>query len=184
MIMRFLRENVVAAGLFVLVRVYLGWQWMNAGWHKITGETAFDATGFLNGAMGKPVLDKATNELVYPTYMAFIEHLALPNAKIINVLIPWGEFLVGAGLILGAFTTVAAFFALMMNFMFMFAGTVSTNPWFILVGMFILVAGANAGKFGLDYYIVPYLRHLIVMDKKDKGNKNKMLGGHTPTLQH
>ncbi|NIK79516.1 thiosulfate dehydrogenase [quinone] large subunit [Paenibacillus castaneae] len=160
MLMGWVRENKYAAGLLLLLRVYLGWEWMSAGWHKLTG--GFDASGFLKGAIGNPVVDKATNELIYPTFTAFVEHFALPNAKIINFMIPLGEFLVGLGLIIGALTTIAAFFGLLMNFMFMFAGTVSTNPWMILIGTIILVAGTNAGKFGLDYFVLPYLRKLFL----------------------
>ncbi|OBZ13593.1 DoxX family protein [Bacillus sp. FJAT-26390] len=158
MVIRWLSENKYAAGLMLLLRVYLGWQWLSAGWHKLGG---FDASGFLKGAIGNPVVDKATNELVYPTFTAFLEHVALPNAKIINVLIPLGECLVGLGLILGALTTAAAFFGLLMNFMFMFAGTVSTNPWLMLIGILVFAAGANAGKFGCDFFVLPYLRTLI-----------------------
>ncbi|WP_053372358.1 DoxX family protein [Paenibacillus sp. FJAT-27812] len=158
MVIRWLSENKYAAGLMLLLRVYLGWQWLSAGWHKLGG---FDASGFLKGAIGNPVIDKATNELVYPTFTAFLEHVALPNAKIINVLIPLGECLVGLGLILGALTTAAAFFGLLMNFMFMFAGTVSTNPWLMLIGILVFAAGANAGKFGCDFFVLPYLRTLI-----------------------
>ncbi|MVO98073.1 DoxX family protein [Paenibacillus lutrae] len=154
--MEFLRTNRYAAGLLLILRVYLGWKWMTAGWGKITG--GFDASGFIKGAVSKPVVDKATNELVYPTYHAFLENVALPGIGVFNTLVPWGEFLVGLGLILGALTTAAAFFGLLMNFMYMFAGTVSTNPWMILLGVFVVAAGANAGKFGVDYYLLPYLR--------------------------
>lgn len=156
MINTFLRENRIAAGILAVIRIYLGWSWMTAGWGKITG--GFDAAGFLNGALANPVADKATGAAVYPTFNAFIEGVALPNVGMINFLIPWGEFLVGLGLILGCLTTAAMFFGLMMNFMFMFAGTVSTNPWMILIGVVILAAGANAGKYGADYYVLPYLR--------------------------
>ncbi|MNW21798.1 hypothetical protein D3C71_2229140 [compost metagenome] len=48
-----------------------------------------------------------------------------------------------------------------MNFMFMFAGTISSNPWFILIGFIIITAGANAGRFGGDYYVLPFLRKHI-----------------------
>ncbi|WP_078550066.1 DoxX family membrane protein [Litchfieldia alkalitelluris] len=157
MINTFIRENTIAAGILAVIRVYLGWSWMTAGWGKITGG-GFDAAGYLNGALANPVADKATGAAVYPTYNAFIEGVALPNVGMINFLIPWGEFLVGLGLILGCLTTAAMFFGLMMNFMFMFAGTVSTNPFMILIGVIILAAGANAGKYGADYYVLPYLR--------------------------
>lgn len=158
MVTKWLSENKYAAGLMLVLRVYLGWQWLSAGWHKLGG---FDASGFLKGAIGNPVMDKATNELVYPTFTAFLEHVALPNAGIINFLIPVGECLVGLGLIVGALTTAAAFFGLLMNFMFMFAGTVSTNPWMLLIGIIVFIAGTNAGKFGIDYFALPYLRKLF-----------------------
>ncbi|HTG67927.1 MAG TPA: DoxX family protein [Candidatus Udaeobacter sp.] len=167
MVIRWLSENKYAAGFLLLLRVYLGWQWLSAGWHKLGG---FDASGFLKGAIGSPVVDRGTNELVYPTFTAFLEHFALPNAKIINVIIPFGEILVGIGLILGALTTTAAFFGLLMNFMFMFAGTVSTNPWLMLIGMLIFTAGANAGKFGCDFLVLPYLRKLLLRFRGDNGS--------------
>lgn len=154
--MKFWRENVYAAGFLTLLRLIVGWAWLDAGFHKL--KDGFDATGYLNNAVTNPVLDKATNELVYPTFTRFIEHAALPNVKLINVLIPIGEFLVGIGLIVGGLTAAAAFFGLVMNFMFLFAGTVSTNPWLVLLGFIVLLGGTNAGRFGLDYYLLPLLR--------------------------
>ncbi|MCQ6559164.1 DoxX family membrane protein [Paenibacillus mendelii] len=175
--MRFWKENVYAAGLLLILRVYLGWEWMTAGIHKLTG--GFDATGYLKGAVTNPVMDKATNELVYPTFTRFLEHFALPNAKLINFIIPIGETLVGLGLILGGLTAAAAFFGLLMNFMFLFAGTVSTNPWMLLLGGIILAGGLNAGKFGVDYYLLPLLRKLF--HKKDKnGGAAVHKGNKTP----
>lgn len=174
--MKWLRENSVASGLLAVLRLYLGWLWLEAGWGKITG--GFSAAGFLKGAVTNPVIDKGTGALVYPTFVKFMESFALPNVKLINILIPWGEFLVGLGLILGALTTAAMFFGLMMNFMFMFAGTVSSNPWYILLGVIILAAGANAGKFGLDYYILPYIRKM--MKNMFTGRKGGMTSGETP----
>jgi thiosulfate dehydrogenase (quinone) large subunit len=160
MIGKFWRENIYAAGLVTLIRLYLGWQWMHGGWEKITGGS-FDASGFLKNAIAKPVLESGTQTKLYPTYVSFLDNFALPNSGIFKVLIPWGEFLVGLGLILGCLTTVAMFFGLMMNFMFMFAGTVSSNPWYLLLGFIIITAGANAGKFGADFYVQPYLRKLL-----------------------
>jgi thiosulfate dehydrogenase [quinone] large subunit len=173
--MKWMRENVYAAGIFLIVRLYLGWEWATGGWHKLTG--GFDATGFIKGAVTKPVIDKATNELIYPTFTAFLEHFALPNATLFNVVIPLGELLVGLGLIVGALTTTAAFFGLLMNFMFMFAGTVSVNPWLILLGGIVLVAGTNAGKFGVDYYLMPLLRKLVNKFKKNRHHDHPAAGG-------
>lgn len=162
MIGKFWRENIYAAGLVTLIRLYLGWQWLHHGWEKITGGT-FDASGFLKNAIAKPVLESGTQNKVYPTYVSFLDNFALPNSGIFKVLIPWGEFLVGLGLVLGCLTTIAMFFGLLMNFMFLFAGTVSSNPWYVLIGFIIITAGANAGKFGADYYVQPYLKKLFKM---------------------
>ncbi|NOU95909.1 DoxX family membrane protein [Paenibacillus sp. LMG 31456] len=177
MLGKWLRENKYAAVILLFVRLYFGYEWLTHGWQKLTG--GFAAEGFLNNAVTKPVIDKATNELVYPTFTAFIQQFALPNVKIINFVIPLGEFLVGLGLILGVLTTAAAFFGLLMNFMFMFAGTVNTNPWFILIGGILFMAGANTGRFGLDHYLMPYLRKLFT-HKNDNTNRTAGTGtNHT-----
>ncbi|MCD9025532.1 DoxX family membrane protein [Cohnella silvisoli] len=156
MVMRWFKENVWAAVAVTLLRIYVGWQWIDAGWHKLTG--GFDASGFLKGAVGKPVADHATKEVLFPNYTYFLNHFALPNVKLINILIPCGEFLIGLGLILGGLTLTAAFFGMLLNFMFLMAGTVSTNPWLLMLGVIVFTAGANARRFGLDAYLLPLLR--------------------------
>jgi thiosulfate dehydrogenase (quinone) large subunit len=154
MLIKFLRENTISAALFAAIRIFLGYQWMTAGFHKITG--GFDASGFLKGAIANPV--KGPDGIVYGGWVSFLEGFAVPNADLFNVLVPWGEFLVGLGLILGCLTTAAAFFGVVMNFAFMLSGTISHNPTDIIMGVLIMVAGYNAGKFGLDRYVVPFFR--------------------------
>lgn len=155
---QYLRENKVVAGLLTVLRVYLGFAWMTAGWGKITGG-GFDAAGFLKGAIANPVA--GPDGIVYGWYVSFLEGVALPNVDLFNILVPWGEFLVGLGLILGCLTTAAAFFGVLMNFSFLLAGTVSHNPTDILMGVIILAAGFNAGRFGLDYYVAPMVRKVL-----------------------
>jgi thiosulfate dehydrogenase (quinone) large subunit len=157
MLVKFLRENTISAALFAALRIFLGYQWMTAGFHKITG--GFDASGFLKGAIANPV--KGPDGIVYGGWVSFLESFAIPNADLFNVLVPWGEFLVGLGLILGCLTTAAAFFGVVMNFAFMLSGTISHNPTDIIMGVLIMVAGYNAGKFGLDRYVVPFFSKSI-----------------------
>lgn len=154
---QFLRENKVAAAILTVLRIYLGYEWLTAGFHKITG--GFDASGFLKGAIANPVKGP-DGSVVYATYVGFLKHFALPNAHVFNVIVPWGEFLVGLGLILGCLTTAAVFFALVMNFSYVMAGTVSSNPLDILLGVIILAAGFNAGRIGLDRWIIPFVRKM------------------------
>ncbi|WP_127530357.1 DoxX family protein [Paenibacillus kobensis] len=158
MVMRFFKQNVWAAVAITLLRIYVGWTWLTHGFDKL--KDGFDATGFLNNAINKPVVDKATSEVLFPNYTYFIEHFALPNVKVINFLIPLGEFLIGLGILVGGLTLTAAFFGMLLNFLFMFAGTVSTNPWLLLLGFVIFTAGTNAERFGLDAFLLPLLRKI------------------------
>lgn len=153
MIVRWLRESAVASWLLLLIRLYVGYKWLTSGWGKVTG--GFDAAGFLAGALEK---SSGENPTVQSWWATFLEHFALPNVGLFNVLVPYGEMLVGLGLIFGAFTWLAAFFGMVMNFAFLFSGTVSTNPLLLLLEIFIVVAGSNAGRIGLDYFIMPYFR--------------------------
>ncbi|MFD1953446.1 DoxX family membrane protein [Paenibacillus thailandensis] len=164
----------------MLLRVYLGWQWLEAGWHKLNG--GFDASKFLANAVQYPVADKTTEAVLFPNYTYFLEHVVLPNVKLINFFIPVGEFLIGIGLIVGGLTLAAAFFGMMLNFLFLFAGTVSTNPWLLLLGFIVFAAGTNAGRIGLDYYLLPLLRSgwAKVTAHKGKAFRN---GGHKPLLR-
>jgi thiosulfate dehydrogenase (quinone) large subunit len=150
----FLRENKIAAGILLAIRLFLGFAWMTAGWGKLTG--GFDASGYLKNAIANPVTGPDGNA-VYSWYVNFLESFALPNIELFNFIVPLGEFLVGLGLILGALTTAAAFFGLVMNFSFFLAGTVSHNPTDIFLGAIILFAGYNAGRYGLDRWIVPFM---------------------------
>ncbi|RSK26838.1 DoxX family protein [Bacillus sp. HMF5848] len=169
MIVKWLRENNIAAGLMVVFRLYLGYAWLTAGWNKIVG--GFDASGYLKGAVGKATGD---HPAVQGWWASFLEGFAIPNVGLFNFLVPWGEFLVGIALILGIFTTFSALMGIVMNFAFMFSGTTSTNPQLTLLTIFILVAGANAGKFGLDYYVLPYIRKIFKKDTSNSAVTNKI----------
>ncbi len=158
-----LRGNKVAAGILTVLRLYLGYTFFTAGFHKLTG--GFDASGFLKGAIAHPVTGP-TGGMEYGWYVSFLKSFALPNVDIFNFVVPVGEVLIGLGLILGCLTTAAVFFALVMNFSFFLAGTVSSNPTDILLGFIILTAGYNAGHFGLDRWVIPFIRRTVF-----KGNQ-------------
>ncbi len=160
---KFLRENKIAAAILTVLRLYLGYSWFTAGFHKLTG--GFDAAGFLKGAIANPVKGP-DGAVVFGWYVDFLKHFALPNVDVFNFIVPWGETLIGLGLILGCLTTTAMFFGLVMNFSFFLAGTVSHNPRDIFLGFIILTAGYNAGRVGLDRWVVPFFRK---MSKKENG---------------
>ena len=90
-----------------------------------------------------------------------------------NTIVPLGEFLVGLGLILGCLTTAAMFFGLIMNFSFFMAGTVSHIPTDLFFGAILLFAGFNAGKFGLDRWVIPFIRKMTTKDNRVLSEKLK-----------
>ena len=155
MFVKFLREHVIASYLLLILRIYVGWEWVQAGWEKITGDTAFDSAKFLQAAV-----KKATGEhpAVQNWWASFLSHVAVPNAGFFSFLVQWGELLVGIGLIVGCFTTFATLMGMIMNFAYLLSGTTSTNPQLLLLEIFIVVAGFNAAKWGLDYWVIPYLK--------------------------
>jgi thiosulfate dehydrogenase (quinone) large subunit len=159
---KFLRENKISAVILTLIRLYLGYSWFTAGFHKLTG--GFDASGFLKGAIAKPVSGPEGNVL-YGWYVDFLSNFALPNIHVFNTIVPIGETLIGLGLLLGCLTTAAMFFGLVMNFSFFLAGTVSHNPTDILLGFIILTAGYNAGRYGLDRWVVPFINRTVGKSK-------------------
>ncbi|MDQ1000685.1 thiosulfate dehydrogenase [quinone] large subunit [Neobacillus niacini] len=155
MFINFLRENKISAAIITIIRLYLGYAWFTAGFGKLMG--GFDAAGFLKNAVANPVKGPDGN-MVYGWYVNFLESFALPNIDLFNFIVPWGETLIGLGLMLGCLTTAAMFFGLVMNFSFFLAGTVSHNPTDIFLGFIILTAGYNAGRYGLDRWVVPFIR--------------------------
>ena len=68
-----------------------------------------------------------------------------------------GEILVGLGLLLGAFTGIAAFFSGFLNWNFMMAGTASSSPVMFPLAVFLVLAWKIAGWWGLDRWILPAL---------------------------
>jgi thiosulfate dehydrogenase (quinone) large subunit len=157
---RFVFADTGFAWAWLLVRLYVGWEWLMAGWAKMgnpawTGEKAGSALqGFLAGALQKTA---GTHPDVSGWYSSFINNVVLPHPVLFSYLVVWGETIVGIALILGAFTGIAAFFAAFMNLNYLFAGTVSVNPLLLMLGLFLILAWRNAGWYGLDRFILPAL---------------------------
>lgn len=148
------------AWIWLIFRVYLGWEWLQAGWGKLhnpawTGAKAGTAlSGFINGALQKT---GGAHPDVQGWYASFLQSVVLPNAHAWSYLVSWGEFLVGIALILGIFTGIAAFFGSIMNVSYLLAGAVSTNPILFAIATWLVLAWKTAGWFGLDRWVLPTL---------------------------
>ncbi|MGP4070413.1 DoxX family protein [Halobacillus sp. B29] len=148
------RSSKIAATLLTVIRVYVGWKFLSAGWGKMFGPVPFDATGFLKEAVSK---SSGEHPSVQQWYANFLESFAIPNVELFNFLVPLGEVLVGIGLIIGLFTRFSSLVGAFLNFSFLFAGTISVNPNLIIMEFIIIASGTNAGRFGVDFYLQPFL---------------------------
>jgi thiosulfate dehydrogenase [quinone] large subunit len=159
-IARFLFADTRLAWFWLILRVYTGWQWLEAGWGKIQNPAWFGSsagsalTGFVNGALQKSTGDHPD---VTDWYASFLQAVVLPHANLFANVVTIGELLVGLGLIFGALTGVAAFFGTVMNANYLFAGTLSTNPLLFILGTWIVLAWRVAGWWGLDRWLLPLL---------------------------
>lgn len=161
---QFFFHETQSSWLWLVIRVYIGWQWLYAGYEKIinpawVGADAGKAlTGFLNGSLTKT---GGAHPDVSMGYAYLIQHVALPNAHTISYIIAFTETSIGIVLILGLFTGLAAFIGASLNFNFMFAGSVSMNPYWLLAEIFLVLAWKVAGHIGLDKYVLPFWHKIV-----------------------
>jgi thiosulfate dehydrogenase (quinone) large subunit len=165
-----LRRPEITGLLWLVARLWLGWEFLVAGWEKtfgeeralwIGGQAGTAVKGLLSfslqiapgGAMAQPKHPEVTG-----WYASLIRHVFLPNAEIMSYLVAFGEVLVGLALILGLFTRFAAAMGLLMNLSYMLAGISSLSPVMMMIEIPMVLTGTMAGYYGLDRYLMPVLR--------------------------
>jgi thiosulfate dehydrogenase [quinone] large subunit len=147
------------AWLWLIARVWLGYQWLVAASHKLD-DPRWMSTGeaiqrFWERAVKVPA-PPAKPAIAYDWYRDFIE-LLLDGGHYVwfAKLIAISELTVGLALVLGAFVGIAAFAGAFMNWHFMMAGTASINPAMIVVSFLLVLAWKTAGWWGLDRWFLP-----------------------------
>lgn len=173
---RFLFADTRMAWFWLIIRLYLCYEWLTAGLEKMFGRSfEFGSSfgqpvqggswiagshvgaaiqGFANGALAQAT---GAHPAVQNWYAWFLQHVVIPNAGAFAYMITFGEVLVGLGLLVGALTGIAAFFGLVMNLNYLLAGTVSTNPLLGVLAVLVVLAWRIAGYYGVDRYLLPVL---------------------------
>lgn len=148
------------AWVWLIVRLYVGWEWLNAGWEKLhnpawTGGKAGSAiTGFVSHALTET---GGEHPNVQGWYAWFLQHAVLTHPAFWSYLVSCGELLVGIALIVGIFTGIAAFFGSFMSVNYLLAGTVSVNPDLFVIAILLMLAWKTASWWGLDRWVLPAL---------------------------
>lgn len=146
------------AWLWAIIRIYVGYQWFEAGLHKVT-DPAWVRTGaalqaYWQRAVQIPAQGKPP--VTYDWYRGFLTFLLDTGSHTwFAKLVAYGELIMGIFLIVGLFTGFAAFFGAFANFNFMLAGSASTNPVLFLLAVLLMMAWKVAGYWGLDYWVLP-----------------------------
>jgi thiosulfate dehydrogenase [quinone] large subunit len=162
---RLLFSDVRLAPVWFVVRIYVGFAWLDAGWHKITDTGAgtnyiYDGKGIVAfwQRIAQVPAGPAKAPITYDWYRGFIQFLIDNHMEsFFGKLIAFGETAVGLGLIVGAFVGIAAVAGAFMNLNYLLAGTSSTNPVLLLLGFLLVLAWKTAGYIGLDRWLLPVL---------------------------
>jgi len=157
---RLLFQDTRLSPLWLIIRVYVGWTWLNSGWGKIQNPAWMDTgqaiLGFWKSAVAVP--PQGSPRITFDWFRNFLQLLIDTESHVwFGKLIAIGETSVGVALILGAFVGIAAFFGATMNFSFLLAGTTSTNPVLFLFAVLLMLAWKTAGYIGLDRFLLPLL---------------------------
>jgi thiosulfate dehydrogenase [quinone] large subunit len=158
---RYLFSNTQAGLFWLPIRLFLGFSWIEASWHKISGGGWLDGGSALAGYWTNAVKvdpNTAKGPITFEWYRTFIQFLLDGGHETwFAWIIAFGELAVGVGLVLGALTGVAAFFGCLMNMSFLLAGSASTNPIMFTLAIGLMLGWKVAGYYGLDRYLLPFL---------------------------
>lgn len=149
------------AVLWLVIRLYVGYQWLSSGLGKLSNPAWVTTGEALKGFWTRAVLipeAPARPAIAFDWYRSFLQTLLDSNSHVwFAKLVVAGEILIGIALILGLFTAIAAFFGGFMNWNFMMAGTASTNPVLLILSILLVLAWKTAGHWGADRFILPVI---------------------------
>ena len=154
--------------LWLAVRAWLGWQWIEASLHKLESpawmQTGDALKGFWMGAVQVPA--EGRPPIAYDWYRNFIQFMLDTQAytwfaKVVAI----SELLFGIALIAGIFVGATAFLSGFMNWNFIMAGSASVNGVFFALAVLLVLAWKIAGYIGLDYFVLPRIGDLWTQTK-------------------
>ncbi len=152
--------NTKWSWLWLIARVYVGYQWITASLHKLSDpawmQTGEAVKGYWTNAVRIPEAP-ARPPINYDWYRSFIQSMLDSQSYVwFAKLIAIGELLVGVALILGLFVGLAAFFGGAMNINYLLAGSLSSGPVLLILEILLMIAWKTAGHLGVNYFIHRY----------------------------
>jgi thiosulfate dehydrogenase (quinone) large subunit len=157
-IARLLFSDTRLAWLWLPFRLWLGYMWITSGWGKFQNPGWLGDGSALKAFWEKAVVVDPAAVIKFDWYRGFIQFMLDTQAYTwFSKVVLFGELAIGVGLILGAFTGIAAFGGSFMNWNFIMAGSASTNGFLFAVATLLVLAWKTSGYIGLDRYLLPLL---------------------------
>lgn len=156
---RFLFSNSRAGLLWLPIRLFIGFAWLESGLGKITNPE-WTSGAVLRAYWERAVVipEQGRPPISFEWYRGFINTLLDGNTETwFSWVVVLGELAVGVALVVGLLTGVAAFFGALMNMSFLLAGSASTNPVLFTLAIALILAWRVAGYYGVDRYLLPRL---------------------------
>ncbi len=143
-----------SAIFWLVLRLYLGWQWIQSAWLQIQ-DPAWSRTGLALRAFWEQLLvDPGTAAWYQAIVRALYDADAWPwFARLVT----YGELVLGIAIVLGLFTGIAAFAGAFVTLNFLMAGSTSLDPILFLIAIGLIMAWKVAGYIGLDFFLLPWL---------------------------
>lgn len=147
--------------VWTLLRIWIGWQWLEAGLHKFSDPKWMESGVALKGYWAKALglVPNSTPSIKYGWYQGFIQGLHDGGSHVwFAKMVVLGEIMVGAALILGTATVFSLLVGAFMNMNYMLAGSTSSNPVMYTAAIVLLIAGPTAYYYGIDRYLVSFYK--------------------------
>jgi thiosulfate dehydrogenase (quinone) large subunit len=184
-------RSSAASLIWLVVRVWLGYQWANAGYQKIWGSEKsafwFGAGAGVKGFATAGVVGSSTGKggASYGWWAGFLHNFVIPNASWIAKFIALGELAIGIALILGFLTGFAALAGLLLNLIYMFTGSAGVNPAYAILSMGLILGWRNAGLLGLDRFALGGVWRRNLLNRVGRRTSHRRRTSRpTPVLTH
>lgn len=147
----------LAPFIWLVVRLYFGFQWMKSGWGKLRSpawmSTGSALKGFAAGAVKKSQGGEHP-EVNYGWWVSLLHWIRDDASPWMAKLVAMGELVIGIAFILGLYTGIAALLGLILNTSYGLSGSAGVNPMFVLAEIGLVLSWRNAGYIGLDRFVL------------------------------
>lgn len=147
--------------LWLIVRVYVGIQWLSASIMKLNSPAWMKTGEALKAFWANAVLipPPPAHPAIYYDWFRHLTQIMLDSqsylwfAKFVAI----GEFMVGLALILGFMVGTTAFIGGIMHLGLLLEGGIGAAPILLVLEVLLIVAWKTAGYYGLDRYFFNFI---------------------------